>query len=170
MIDSLEIVIKFYIRKLSQVDAPAFKEIRDQNLEFIHTDTPYTLEETFDYLKRNIGYMDTQYYGIFLHSTDKLIGYIRFKEIGSAECYIGMDLDSKYQSQGLGFDIYQTLLENLIFVGYHSVFLRVLETNQRAIWLYEKLGFKHIQYYADQVRKSNGKLVGDHLMVYKKEN
>lgn len=163
MLDSLEINITFHFKKLQISDAEAFKRIRDSNLEYLHNDTSFTLDETRDYLVTG----PVEYYGIFT-SHHKLIGYVRFQHLDIDNCQIGMDLDSRYQSQGLGYHIYETVLDSLFKLSYTAIYLLVLESNTRAFNLYTQLGFVVFDYTPEAIERADGTRVGHYLMQLKK--
>lgn len=160
MLDSLEINITFHFKKLQISDAEAFKRIRDSNIEYLHNDTSFTLDETRAYLING----PVEYYGLF-NSQHRLIGYVRFQHIDDTECQIGMDLDSRYQSQGLGYYIYETVLDVLFKMKYTSIYLLVLESNTRAFNLYTQLGFTVVDYTPEAVERVDGTRVGHYLMM-----
>ena len=56
--------------------------------------------------------------------------------------YIGADIAPEYTGKGLGYLSYQSFLPYLFDeYGLNKVSLEVLSTNERAIHLYEKIGF-----------------------------
>jgi diamine N-acetyltransferase len=73
------------------------------------------------------------------------MGYARITEIDhiNKSMMVGADLQKKYRGLGFGRCVYKLILE-LGFKqwGMNRLYLLVLESNSRALSLYEKLGFK----------------------------
>ncbi len=79
-----------------------------------------------------------------LDAKNYYIGIIRIDHIDyhNRNCEIGLDIFDHCKGMGLAAPIYNWLL-NYLFndLNMHSVYLEVLETNERAKHIYQKLGF-----------------------------
>jgi RimJ/RimL family protein N-acetyltransferase len=72
------------------------------------------------------------------------VGLVRIDRIDSVSrnCAVGLDLVPEYRGQGLSAKVYAWLLDYLFHqLNMHMVYLEVLESNQRAQHVYERLGF-----------------------------
>ena len=81
----------------------------------------------------------------YLIDNNKDIGIIRIDSIDwiNRNCEIGLDVFDDFKGKGYAAPIYEWLLNHLFNeLGFHSVYLEVLETNDRAIHIYKKLGFR----------------------------
>ena len=83
---------------------------------------------------------------------------------------IGADIHPEYTGHGFGYKAYKEFIP-FIFNSYevNELLLEVLETNKRALHLYEKLGFKVIAIKKEEVLKNNI-LVDSIVMSLKKED
>jgi len=83
-------------------------------------------------------------YSVVELGSGKVIGMVRIQNIDSvnAHCEVGLDIVPTHRGKGYGTSSYRMVLEYL-FLHYnmHMVYLRVAEFNERAIRLYEQLGF-----------------------------
>ncbi|MDX9753695.1 MAG: UDP-4-amino-4,6-dideoxy-N-acetyl-beta-L-altrosamine N-acetyltransferase [bacterium] len=73
------------------------------------------------------------------------IGYVILKDIDykNAHAEIGLYLDPKYQGQGYGKDAFLTLMRfGFHELNLHRLFLHVLDFNEKAIKLYQSIGFQ----------------------------
>lgn len=93
-----------------------------------------------------------RYYAI-LNLDNRLIGYLGIKDIKfiRREATLGIVFDPHYISMGYGTE---SLTEYLDYyfneMKMKKMDLEVAEFNQRALKLYEKVGFKTIEYYLDE--------------------
>lgn len=128
------------IEPLVYDDLDSFKLIRDSNLEFLHTPRSYTLDETkmwyFATNPRYLAIRSTYPYG------EMLVGYIRLNNISFPTIQVGMDLHKDWQNRGLGRILYIMLEAELSKMGFTRMHLFVLETNERAVNFYKRLGFQ----------------------------
>ncbi len=119
-------------------DVFLIKSIRDQHLKWLHNSTSFSLNNT----RKWIDTLEIPYYIVSSNNVD--IGYFRLSQYSNLNqsLYIGMDLDEKYIGKGWAFKSY-CLFIPYIFKLYSlkKIYLEVLSTNERAIKLYEKLGF-----------------------------
>ena len=73
------------------------------------------------------------------------IGYTILKDLDhkNRQAEIGLYLDPKYQGKGYGSDAFRALIRHTFHeLNLHRVYLQVIDFNERAIKMYEKLGFK----------------------------
>jgi RimJ/RimL family protein N-acetyltransferase len=75
----------------------------------------------------------------------EFVGLVRIDRIDSVNrnCAVGLDLVPKQRGRGLSAKVYKWLLDYLFLqLNMHMVYLEVLESNERAIHVYERLGFR----------------------------
>ena len=75
----------------------------------------------------------------------EFLGLVRIDRIDSVSrnCAIGLDVVAKHRGKGLSAKVYAWLLDYLFHqLNMHMVYLEVLESNERAIHVYERLGFR----------------------------
>jgi RimJ/RimL family protein N-acetyltransferase len=75
----------------------------------------------------------------------EFLGLVRVDRIDSVSrnCAVGLDLVAKHRGKGLSAKVYAWLLDYLFHqLNMHMVYLEVLESNERAIHVYERLGFR----------------------------
>ena len=93
-----------------------------------------------------------RYYGI-LNKDYRLIGYLGIKNIKFVrrESTLGLVLDPNYINKGYGTEALWEYL-NYYFnqLKMKKMDLEVAEFNQRALKVYEKVGFRSIEYYLDE--------------------
>ena len=106
--------------------------------EFLHDSRIFTDEECLSWFKKS----KPQFYIINYLGED--IGYFRTSDhdlINKRIC-IGCDIEPRYTGKGYGYLAYRVFLEFLFDkLDLNKIYLEVLSTNERAIHLYEKLGF-----------------------------
>ena len=90
---------------------------------------------------------------------------------GSRRCAhragIGIALFQRYTGQGLGRILLERLIGEAHKAGFEQLELTVVEGNQRAIHLYESLGFRECGRIPDANRYDDGTCADDILMVRK---
>lgn len=95
---------------------------------------------------------NNRYYGI-INEDARLIGYMGIKDIRriKRESTLGIVFDPNYVSLGYGTECLSTFL-NYYFtkMKMKRMYLEVAEFNKRAYRLYEKMGFKPVDYYLDE--------------------
>jgi len=140
-------------RKLEIDDLVFFNNVRNSFSEqFLHNSKQFTIQETEDWFKYN--YPD--YYIIELEN--EKIGYFRLSNhsIENKNIYVGMDIAKEYQGKGYGYYVFNKFIDYLFDVyDLNKVSLEVLKTNQKAIRLYEKLGFIYEGEKREEVLKGN---------------
>lgn len=80
-----------------------------------------------------------------LEKDSTIIGFISSTFDGNTLEILNFVIDKDSQSLGYGTKLFVTLLDELVPLGLTSVVLEVRRSNQRAISLYEKLGFQTIR-------------------------
>ena len=127
-------------RPLLGSDLEFLNKVRNENaLEFLHDSRTFTLSQTKEWFAQT----KPDYHLILLEDTP--VGYFRISNYSlvNKNLYIGADIASEYQGKGLCCRAYRHFLLYL-FEKYNlnKVSLEVLGTNNRALHLYRKLGFK----------------------------
>ena len=152
-------MIKFF--ELTIEDLPFLNEVRNECCEqYLHNSNIFTIEETREWFNK------TRPLFWIIKSDDERIGYFRSSNYSSENrnIYIGADLHKDFRGKGVGFQVYKEFLP-FLFKKYvlHKVSLEVLITNERAINLYNKLGFTIEGVKRDEVLK-NGEWVDSIIM------
>lgn len=142
-----------------------FKPIRKEDLQFInevrnsvstllHDPRTFTLDETIEWFEKT----NPKWYIIQLHQRimgnrvfNIRIGYVRTSWVND-RFYIGMDLHQDFRGKGLCQRSYKEFIPSLYNISKKKeLWLEVLKTNIRAIHIYEKLGFKHVDTINDSL-------------------
>lgn len=151
---------KLYLRPLTYEDLPFLLSVRNQSLEYIHNNSVFSLQDAQTwFITTNPNYLI-----VCCGSTD--IGYFRTSNYDPINRHImaGCDLLETYRGLGLGYKSWLLFLDMAFTtIRVHKVSLEVLETNQRAINLYKKLGFKVDGLKRDEVFR-DGCWIGSILM------
>jgi RimJ/RimL family protein N-acetyltransferase len=120
-------------------DLPLFLDIRNNSKDFLHNNNEFTLTECTQWFVES----SPEFYMIKMGS--KSIGYFRTSKLNknNQSVYIGCDIHTAYRGYSLGYKSYLGFIE-MIQKKHNltSIDLEVLSTNDRAIGLYKKLGFK----------------------------
>ncbi|WP_311525691.1 GNAT family N-acetyltransferase [uncultured Parvimonas sp.] len=134
------------IKKFEKSDLKSFKNfspyedilLTDYNLCFLTDSEIKNWEKRIKSKKNN-------YFACFLK--DILIGYVSISRVSffNSNFELSLSLDAKYSSKGYGFKVLRLFLE-YYFENFdkYSIWLNVNAFNQRAIKLYEKIGFEKI--------------------------
>jgi len=124
------------IRKLIKSDLPFFNEVRSHSSMFLHDKNNYTLEDNIKWFKS----LESPFFMVEILNED--IGYFRTSNWINNTLYVGMDIHKKYRGLGYAKPSY------LKFIKYlkkefkiKTIFLEVLNSNKRAISIYNKLDF-----------------------------
>ena len=92
-----------------------------------------------------------RYIGMF--DGDTLVGYIGMNLVIDECDIIRIAIHKDYQGQGLSKELFNNAIEYMNTIGIEKILLEVSHINNKAISLYEKLGFKKIfhrpHYYHD---------------------
>jgi ribosomal-protein-alanine N-acetyltransferase len=128
----------------------SFKKIKSNDLQFVnrvrneyandylHDSRTFTLEETISWYHR----LNPDFWMIVLDNT--VVGYFRLSNYSkeNKSIYIGADIAPEYTGKGIAKESYNKFIPHLFTIySLNKICLEVLETNQRAINLYNKLGF-----------------------------
>lgn len=130
--------MKFELLKLN--DLPFLNEIRNESREFLHDNSYYSLEDTYNW------FIETNPEFYIIYDDDIPIGYFRTSNLTKESIYIGCDIHKDHRGKGIGYKAY---LEFMPFIAkkhnLKKLKLEVLSSNERAFNLYKKLGFKIIE-------------------------
>ena len=130
--------MEYSIQPMTEDHLVSFCIIRNACREYLHNDSWFSLRDVKEWFKTT----NNIYYAI-LDEEDNMVGYFRTSFYSSDYMYVGADIHPDYQNQGIASLLYPRFLDYIFNdVGIGAV-LEVLETNERAIHLYEKLGFEH---------------------------
>lgn len=140
-------------KKATESDVYLICDIRNKYAkEYLHDSRTFTYEQSLKWFKEN----NPNYYIIL--NKNIAIGYFRISNhsIINKNLYIGADIHPLYCNKGLGYKSYILFLD-YIFTKYdlHKVSLEVLETNEKALNLYKKIGFKIEGIRREEVYKNN---------------
>ena len=120
--------------------------------EYLHDSNTFTLEET-----KNWYYNSNPDFWIILNNNTR-IGYFRLSNYSkeNKNIYIGADIAKEYTGQGFAKQSYNMFM-SFLFEEYNlnKISLEVLSTNQRAINLYNKLGFVKEGIKREEILKNN---------------
>ena len=148
-------------RKLMSDDLPFLVEVRNECCEeFLHNSHQYSYYETVEWFENT----NPMFWVIMWD--DIKIGYFRTSNYSkeNRNIYMGADLHKDFRGKGLAYESYMKFIPILgEELNLHKISLEVLETNQRAIKLYERIGFVHEGVKRDEVFK-NGKWVDSIIM------
>jgi len=154
-------------RKMNLYDLPFLVEVRNECCgKYLHNPRQYTLEETYEWFFKT----DPLFFMTLLDG--ERIGYFRTSNHSkeNRNIYIGADLHKDFRGKGLAYESYKRFIPMLSKeLDLHKISLEVLETNQRAIKLYEKVGFIHEGVKRDEVLK-DGKWVDSIIMSILEDN
>ena len=154
--------------KISEDDLMFLNEVRNEcAVEYLHDSRTFMLEDTINWFKNT----NPNYWIIW--NEGNRIGYFRTSNYSeeNRNIYIGADLHKDFRGKGLAYESYRKFMP-FLFVAYnlHKISLEVLETNQRAINLYKKIGFTIEGVKRDEVNK-NGAWINSIIMsIIKNEN
>lgn len=136
------------LRKLTLNDTNIYHSWRN-DVEVMYTTSPlldiYTLEETEEFISLIISQSNAKSYIIEHKETNQAVGIVSLSNIDyknrSAECIIDIGEKATW-GKGIGKAALSLILEYAFReLNLHRVFLNVFSFNERAIKLYEKMGF-----------------------------
>jgi len=134
--------MSYYFKKISIDDIEFLNEVRNGYAsEYLHDTRKFTLYESIEWFNKN----NPDYWIIFLD--DLRIGYFRLTNYSDKErsIYIGADIHKNYTNKGHGYLVYKLFMDKLFNErNLDKIKLEVLSTNERALHLYEKIGFSII--------------------------
>ena len=93
----------------------------------------------------------------------RLGGFRRYRH----RCEVAIALYQAECGRGIGRIMLETVLDLAKALGYEQAELEVIATNQRAIALYEKLGFQKYGVFPDNVKYQNGSYADAYWMMKK---
>lgn len=123
----------------------------------LHPVEEWHFEQTFDEMMRSDDYVD----GFLLEEEGEVTGYVLIaktfsQEAGGMVAWIEeIYVRPEYQGKGIGkrfFEEYENSLPNT----YQRLRLEIEPDNEKAIRLYQKLGYKHLAYQQMVKDRSNG--------------
>lgn len=124
------------IREMLLSDIEFFNEVRNHSTDFLHDNTKYSLEDNLKW------FVETKPKFFILEDSGESIGYFRTSKWVKNTLYVGMDIHPKYRGLGYAKKSYNLFFKYLKKeYSIEEVFLEVLNTNNRAINIYNKLGF-----------------------------
>lgn len=129
----------FAFESLAPRDLPFLIEIRNECREFLHDNREFTLadaERWFEAARPTFWLI--RYEG-------NPIGYFRTSDYSTRNrtMMAGADLHRDYRGKGLGYASWKAFLDFAFpYFNLYSVSLEVLASNERALSLYQKLGFQ----------------------------
>jgi RimJ/RimL family protein N-acetyltransferase len=128
--------------RLSEAELSLLVKIRNENRSYLHCDREFTLMECTDWFRREAPDF------LCVWEDETFVGYVRLNSdtSESLEIRVRLDLERRFQGQGLGYPIYLKLFKFLESDQEAKVFtLETLSHNHRALNLYKKLGFHEIR-------------------------
>lgn len=164
------------LRKMSMEDVPVYHQWRN-DMEVMHFTNPaldvFTYSDTENFVQTIIESNHAKSYIIEERESDKPIGITALTNLDyenrNAECIIDIG-DKNYWGKGFGREAFQLLLDYAFQeMNLHKVYLRVFSFNERAIRLYQKLGFQTEGELKEQVYR-NGSWHGIVYMGLLKSN
>jgi diamine N-acetyltransferase len=158
--------MKITFRRIDYEDIEFVNNVRNQYAkEYLHDSRTFTLIET-----NNWYVVDKPDYWMIINGKDT-IGYFRLSNHSTTNknIYIGADIAPEFTGKGLAKEAYKLFIP-FIFNLYNlnKISLEVLSTNERAINLYNKLGFKYEGIKRQEVLKED-KFVDSIIMSILKE-
>jgi RimJ/RimL family protein N-acetyltransferase len=126
-------------KKIGLNDLEFLNKVRNEYAkEYLHDSRTFTLEETKNwYYKSN-----PEFWMIILDNNT--VGYFRLSNYSkeNKNIYIGADIAKEYTGKGIAKDAYNKFIPYAFTIyNLNKISLEVLGTNERAINLYNKLGF-----------------------------
>lgn len=151
-------------REMLVDDIEFFLGVRNQSTEYLHNDTKFTIDEAMGWFKKT----NPKFFIIELGT--KPIGYFRTSnwDTENKTLYLGCDIHPNYRGFGFAQLAYKEFI-NVLFLEYkiETIQLEVLENNDRAKHIYQKLGFNEIGVSDEKVIK-NGVEINSIIMELKK--
>ncbi|GMA64192.1 GNAT family N-acetyltransferase [Alicyclobacillus fastidiosus] len=144
-----------YLRFLEESDAAAKLELNVRNRAFFEaflttrSEDFYTIEYQVNSIKSSIAKMeqDAEYvFGVFLTSTDDLIGIVSLTEVMRGplqSCWLGYSLDKAYNGRGYTTEAVRLVVDYAFRVlKLHRIEAGVMPHNRGSIRVLEKSGFE----------------------------
>ena len=130
------------IRPVGKSDLKVLEEIKNNESTFLNLGSVDISKNT----QRNKKFV------IFIQKTKEIIGVILIYDIDhiNANCEIGIDIVKDYRGKGYGEKAYKMVLKYIFdHLNMHMVYLKVIENNEVAITMYEKIGFHTTGYFRE---------------------
>ena len=124
------------LRRMKISDLRFFNKVRKQSSQYLHDSTNFTIEENINWFIK----YDPIYF--ILSNDNQDIGYFRTSNWNNNTVYLGLDIEEEYRGKGYARKAYNLMFDYLKKQNISTIFLEVLQTNKRAIHIYESLGFE----------------------------
>ena len=111
--------------------------------KWLGTNTPYTYSSSYSYLVSRI---ESHHPFILIFKNKDLIGWADVDRYSNKTGLLGIGIKVDYRNKGIGKYLLELIINKSKEYGYERLDLRVRVTNQRAIELYKKIGFKETEY------------------------
>lgn len=103
---------------------------------------PYTEDEEKAFIQSKI-HTNAPMFSMIEKGSNGFIGNIEFMDVKDGTAELGIAITAKKQNSGYGFESITRMLEyGFQILGLNRIFLNVYPENKRAIYVYEKCGFK----------------------------
>lgn len=141
---------KMQMRKMEEKDRAKFMIMGDEFYSgpgVLHKVDPKVLERTFDEMVSNSPFLE----GIIFELNGEIVGYAELSysfapEVGGKSIFIEeIFVVEKYRNQGIGHEFLE-YVTSLVDGDVRRVRLEATATNEKAIALYKKFGFKVLDY------------------------
>ena len=124
------------LRRMKISDLKFFNSVRKESSQYLHDSTNFTIEENINWFIK----YDPIYF--ILSNDNQDIGYFRTSNWNNNTVYLGLDIAGEYRGKGYARKAYNLMFDYLKKQNISTIFLEVLQTNKRAIHIYESLGFE----------------------------
>lgn len=139
---------RIFLRKVTEQDVETYHQWRNDTDVMKNTSPEldiFTLAESEEFIRNISKSSNSKSYIISLKERDKSIGMVSLINIDyknqNAECIIDIG-EKDYWGNGFGQETMQLLINySFLEMNLHKVYLRVFSFNERAIKLYERIGF-----------------------------
>ena len=139
---------------------------RDGNI-MAHAGFPDGLDITIEEIKKQIINNQDSLRHMILFD-DQYIGEMVYYLIDDDTCEIGIKIcDCNYQNKGLGKIILSLFIQELFTIGYQKIILDTSIDNNRALHVYQQLGFKKIK---EELETVYLELIKDNFVSYVTNN
>lgn len=131
--------------EIKRTDLKFINEVRNASCEYLHNPAKFTLEQTEIWYDQIYSINGHPWFIVYFFG--HRIGYIR-ADLHDDSHYIGMDIHPVYRGRGYSKAVYKEFI-NFRYkdTQIKDLWLEVLETNPRAIHIYESLGFEKVSKY-----------------------
>lgn len=163
--------VKVWFRQAQLGDAGFFVEVRDaETVEYLHDGRLYGWDDTYGWLASIQDSLTTVRHIVYINDTKVGIVRIDHIDLWNMNMMLGMDLHKNYRGKGYAKPIWKLLLDKVFKgEGMHAVYLEVLASNERAIHIYKKLGFKEDGRIPEKVLKNGVYIDSIHMSLLQKD-